>query len=192
MQKIAIKYWMQKAILHNFVNFSVTICPRLQLNALARRKGCLGRNEGKLLFHSFRYSNFYCYSVIWMLSTLLNLLQKLKASKKSTSFFAWRYYEIAYEILLENSRNFCPYEALLENSEKLTMTLTRNTAQKMKFSIKDFFSKWIHIYQLPSLPSPTVYNHSLKDNSFKILIKQRSNHFIVQSLSSHSLKDSSL
>ena len=50
MQKIAIKYWMEKTILHNFVNFSITICLRLQLNALTRRKGCLGKNEGKLLF----------------------------------------------------------------------------------------------------------------------------------------------
>ena len=55
--------------------------------------------------------------------------------------FAWSYYDIPFKILFENSRNFCPYEALLRNSEKLTMALTRNTAQKMKFSIKDFFSK---------------------------------------------------
>ena len=50
LQKKAIKHCIEKSILLNFVNLSTKFCPRLQLNGLTRRKGCLGRNEGKVLF----------------------------------------------------------------------------------------------------------------------------------------------
>ena len=52
---------MEKAILHNFVNLSTTICSRLQLNALTRCKGCLDRNEGKSELHILKFSLLFCY-----------------------------------------------------------------------------------------------------------------------------------
>lgn len=84
-KKIAIKHWIKKALFINFVNLSIIII-RLQLNALTRRKGCFGRNEGKVLL-TISYTQVLISILLFGCFLVLSLLQILKASKKDHTDF---------------------------------------------------------------------------------------------------------
>ena len=90
----------------------------------------LGKNEGKVLVNRFIHPNFNYCPLMWMLSSAKSIA-KLTVSKKAP-------------LLLSNNCER-PYEVLLENSGKSTITLTR------------YRSLYIEVYKtLNNLHSPFI------------------------------------